>query len=122
MLRTKCVLRLLTAENQLLGWGQLEAQVRGDGCLWADAPVSIPIDREGVCATLSIHWCDLNVEVRVPPPVPAVTAGRTVVLQPGRLLKAGEMPVNLPPVTMRQSTTVAVDVGQMGTTPGLTLG
>jgi hypothetical protein len=121
MLKTKCVLRLLTADNQLLGWGQVDAEARGDGYLSTRAPIPIHVDVAGTCAALSIHWCDLNVEVRVPPPIVEVTAGMTVLLQPGRLLKAGEMPTDLPPVTIRQPTVVSIDVGMMGVAPNLTM-
>ena len=100
----------------------MEAEARGDGCLSTRTPIPIYVDVAGACAALSIHWCDLNVEVRVPPPIVDVTVGMTVLLQPGRLIKAGEMPTQLPPVTLRQPTVVSVAVGTMGaSTPGLTV-
>jgi hypothetical protein len=112
---TKMVCRVLDAENQLLGWALVWAVARGDGQLWSDGPVTIPIERAGDARTLSLHWCDVHVETRVPLGVP-VSVGQplTVYAQAMPIMRVGQVPGPLPAVTVG-SVAVAVPVGQIGT-------
>jgi hypothetical protein len=117
----KLVIRLLDAEGALLGWQEHWARVKGDGCLRADGPVTIPVDTAGVPTTLSTHWTDLNVEVRVPFTAPvSVTPGDELrVFEPGAaLIQAGTPPGHLPAVTVKRRIAVAVPVGGLGVVGG----
>ena len=65
---SKLVLRLLDADGHLLGWCQHDAAVKGDGLLRAAGVVVLVLDAPGVPTSLSIHWADVNSEIRVPMP------------------------------------------------------
>ena len=116
---TKLVIRLLDSANQLLGWTEHQAKARGDGKLRAQGQVRLVIEQAGSPQTLSVHWADLNVEVRTD-----VTAWLSVIVgqvltvaeHDGPLITAGAMPGPLPAVTVRQAVSVNVPVGQMGAT------
>lgn len=114
---TKMVVRCLTADGTLLGWAETQAAVPGDGHLRAAEDVVVPIDVAGECCTLSVHWADVNVEVKVPLPTPvACVPGTSVVAFPKgqTLIKVGDMPTGLAPVTTG-SRTVTVPVGSFRT-------
>lgn len=113
---TKIVCRVLDAENNLLGWTLVWAVARGDGQLWSDGPVTIPIERAGDAVTLSLHWCDVHTETRVPLQV-AVQAGQPLTVYPEAtpIITVGMVPGPLPAVTVG-SVAIAVPVGQMGAT------
>ena len=67
MLVTKLVIRVLNASGELMGWTEVQAEARGDGCLWTQtSPVSVLIEKAGLPMFQSIHWCDINVELRHP--------------------------------------------------------
>lgn len=112
---TKLVCRLMTAEFRLLGWCEHRARMRGDGCLRSDDVVRVAITESGTPAVLSIHWCDVNTEVRTPWTFGAVAAGSIVTLfeRDAMMIRVGEMTGRLPPVTVG-STTVGIPVGGMG--------
>lgn len=109
---TKLVCRFLDANNELLGWTEVQGQIPGDGKLWCQSLSFVP-SRDGFCATLSTHWCDLNVEIRVPFGGP-VSAGIPVVVSAGpfALITVGPMATGLPPVTVG-SVAVGVPVGSL---------
>jgi hypothetical protein len=114
---TKIVVRCLTTEGALLGWAETQAAVPGDGHLRASEPVVVLIDVDGECAAVSVHWCDVNVEVRQPLQVPyPCGAGATIVaFNAGDvLIRVGDMPNGLPPVTTK-SRTVTVPTGAFRT-------
>lgn len=113
---TKVVIRVLAADESLLGWVEVRGEARGDGHLWAGHPVAVPIDQSGTPATVSIHWADVNVEIRVAAPPTPVTAGMALLLPYGEqpLFKVGEMPQSLAPVTVRQSVGIGVPMGYLG--------
>lgn len=118
---TKLVCRLLDAEDRLLGWCWHIAAMRGDGCLRSTLPVWLDVDAAGEPKTLSVHWADMNVEVRVPWPntVRAVTPGQALVIFEANtpMLRAGDPPLKrLPPVSTKQAVDVSVPVGQFGAT------
>jgi hypothetical protein len=112
---TKLVIRLLDANGLLLGWKAVMALARGDGQLWAQEPVRVPIELSGWVTQVSTHWADVNVESRVALPEPiAVQAGKaTVDLGIGVLLVVGPMPGELPPVTVRDEIVVAPPIGSL---------
>ncbi len=115
MLVTKLVIRILDAQDQLLGWAEAQGEARGDGKLWVSGPTLVGIERDGETAYLSVHWCDVNVEIRS-------VIERTLV-QPGKIFRLpGEWPAitcgpaagGLPPVTVRSPVSIDVPLGAMG--------
>lgn len=113
---TKIVCRLLTAENQLLGWCEHQARMRGDGLLRSDSAVQIVVTVAGDPAFVSLHWCDANTEIRHGwTGLARVEPGMVITLFPADapMILIGPMPTNLPPVTVG-STSIGIPVGQMG--------
>jgi hypothetical protein len=112
---TKLVVRLLNAEGDLLGSVVHHAAIKGDGCLRAAGPVVCGIAHSGFPSSISLHWCDVNVEVRVPSPVPSVQAGQIVPLfdRGAPLIVVGPMPGPLPAITVGE-VKVPVPVGGIG--------
>lgn len=103
----------------MLGWCWHHAAARGDGYLRSTLPVVMDIDEDGVAHEISIHWADLNVEVRVPMPPPSmrVTRGDTMQIFSANapMLQPGNPPAHrLPPVTTKSAIDVSVPVGAMG--------
>src|SRR5688572_28631397 len=113
---TKLVLRVLSSAGELLGWEAIQAEARGDGALWAPSPVRVPIDASGAPALLSVHWADVNVELRVPyDEAPPVIPGMTLEIpNASPLLRVGEPPQSLPPVTTRSTVAIGVPVAMVG--------
>lgn len=123
MAREKFVVRLLNAKDELLGWAEVYAepspQERGASCpYW---PVTgrltkIPIDRAGNASQFTVHWCDLDVARLVSINAPlAVKPGQTadwIWLEPIWLVP-GQRDVPLPPVTVRESVTISVPMGDL---------
>jgi len=116
---TKLVVRVLDAAGALLAWAEVWAEARGDGRLWADGTYPALVEQDGTPAWLSIHWADVNVEVRLPYDKPAVHAGETIALSwaPSHVLYVGEAAGGLPPVTVRSAVTVGVPVGTFSGAP-----
>ncbi len=113
---TKVVVRLLTADQILLGWAEVQALARGDGQLWCQAPVLVGIEAAGALTWLSVHWADVNVETRTACDGRAVHPGQIVTVFPhaSPILCVGPMPGYLPPVTVHGPVALAVPLGQMG--------
>lgn len=114
---TKCVLRVLDAAGLMLGWVEHHAAVRGDGMVRTAHPVRVRLDVTGVPSALSVHWCDVHVEVRVAlPAMGAIEAGRDVELLPAKhpLIVVGQPPQALPSVTVGRALAVEVPVGAVG--------
>lgn len=113
---TKIVCRLLTAENQLLGWCEHHARMRGDGLLRSDGVVQLAVSTSGEPAFVSLHWCDANTEIRHGwTGLARVEPGMVVSLfsADAPMIVIGPMPINLPPVTIG-STSIGIPVGTMG--------
>lgn len=112
---TKLVVRVLDADGAMLGSVVHDAAVKGDGCLRAAGAVVCGIAHSGFAACVSLHWADINVEVRVPAPIPEMHAGDLVALFPADapLITVGPMPGPLPPIVVG-STAVAIPVGELG--------
>lgn len=113
MLTTKVVVRVLSADGELLGWTQVQAEARGDGCLWAPSTTVVPFEATGRAATLSLHLADFHIESRMAIDVEARIGSGVTLAQP--LLKLGDTPGYLPPVTVRSApVTIAMPVGVLG--------
>lgn len=113
----KIVLRLLDDDDALLGWTEIQAQARGDGCLWSPGPVVVVTDTSGVPAVVSLHWCEVNTEVRLPlPESRLVAAGQPLQLydRATPIIVCGKVPGRLPAVTLRKPVAITVPVQQMG--------
>jgi hypothetical protein len=115
MLVTKLVIRMLDVDEQLLGWAEVQAEARGDGKLWVDPPTFVAIERDGVVNYLSVHWCDVNVEIRSVVERARVTLGQLFEL-PGQwaAITCGPAAGGLPSVTVRSPVAVQVPVGAFG--------
>ena len=114
---TKVVIRLLDAAGSLLGWAECQAKAKGDGKLWPSAPVVVRLEAFGHPTAVSLHWCDVNVEVRLPlPPGPTFAVGHLLTVFDGTapLFTVGPMPGPLPPVTGRHHTAIGVPAAQLG--------
>lgn len=114
ILSTKLVIRLLDAQNQLLGWCAHDARSLGDGRLRADGPVHLVMRASGVVTTASIHWADINTVTVIPlAKEKGVTAGDGYQLfQDGdEMVRIGEPPESrLPPVTIGQDVTIGIPI------------
>lgn len=112
----KLVLRLLTADNRLLGWVEHQAVMQGDGCLRSSGPVIIEVDEPGEPACISIHWCELHVETRVPCPPGEVKPKDKCAIFASQMpmVNMGEPPVGLPPVTVKSPVRITIPPGQLG--------
>lgn len=115
MLKTKLVIRMLDAAEELIGWAEAAGQARGDGKLWVEEPTLVMIERDAVIAYLSVHWCDVNVEIRSAVELAKVTAGQLLRL-PGdwEAIVVGPAAGGLPSVTVRTPVEVRVPVGAFG--------
>lgn len=102
--------------GRMLGSVVHHAKVRGDGCLRASEQVQMGIALSGWPNYISIHWCDVNVEVKVVAPEGQVSAGQILPLfAPNAVMvTVGEMPRNLPPITVGTSVAIGVPVGGLG--------
>lgn len=115
MLMTKLVVRILGIEGELLGWAEAVGEARGDGKLWVVDPTLIGIERDGVTAHVSIHWCDVNIEVR-PPMEPHFVKIGSVFTIPGEwdAITCGPAAGGLPPVTVRNPVLITMLPGSLG--------
>lgn len=103
----------MDADGALLGWTAVQAEARGDGCLWAPSQTVVPFDVNGRAAVVSFHLADFHIEHRMAIDVPASVGSGVTLAQP--LIKLGEPPVSLPPVTVRaQPVSIAMPVGTLG--------
>lgn len=111
---TKLVIRLMDAEGELLGWTQVEGHARGDGIIWLEQMAQVPVDVKGVLAFMSVHWCDVNVEIRHAVELLEVTPENYYIVPAGPMIKCGPAAGGLPPVTVRTPINLGVPAGTMG--------
>jgi hypothetical protein len=113
---TKLVLRVLGLSGELLGWTEVTALAKGDGALWAMSAVLVPVELAGTPTVLSIHWADVNVEVRAPMPGKPMSVGQSISIphEADPMLRVGTPPVNLPAVTVRAASVIAPPSATMG--------
>lgn len=95
---TKLVLRLMELSGKMLGWTEVQAEIRGDGNLTV-GPFKILAERGGTATILSCHWADVNVEYRVPI-LMGINEGQVVNFDGGIVVHVGHPPASLPPVTV----------------------
>lgn len=114
-MRTILTIRLLDTAGQLIGWRNVQAEAKGDGCLWSLIPtIAITCERAGRFAAVSVHWPDVHVEARLPYGPADVVPGQTISVTLTPLLKVGEPPLALPPVPVREPVSIGLPVGSMG--------
>lgn len=110
----KFVVRVLSVDDELLGWAAVVEVSIARGLIRPASPVPIVIERDGEASALSIQWTDLDV-ARVQPLTPvAVTAGSTVTCAEPLWRVVGDTLVPLPPVTVRQSTILTPETAALG--------
>lgn len=105
--------RLIDANEKLLGWASVPAEAHGDGQLWTKEPVLAAIEQDGSLAAISVHWVDLNVELRihVPTPTPMTLGQILAVFEAGPIFRVGPAAGGLPPIVLRTPVSVAVPNG-----------
>lgn len=116
-MRVKLVVRLLAADGALLAWAPIQAVSLNDGALWASQPFVGVGEQDGQAVTLSVHWPDVHVEVKTPLPAPfPISAGVQVAFEWAKvpMIRLGEPPEYLAPVTERGPVTIGVPVGSLG--------
>jgi hypothetical protein len=113
---TKLVVRVLDAAGALLGWAEAAGTALGDGYIRVLGPLPVLIEVEGHPQAISIHWCDVNVETRVPfaAAVPGVRVGDTITLALDPAFRVGPAAGGLPSVTVRAPVAIDVPVGRLG--------
>jgi hypothetical protein len=117
----KFVVRLLDAAGELLAWAPVYASARphprGASCpLKPQGPTTFVIERDGIAAQVSVHWCHYDVArvQAIAEPV-AVTAGQVFTfmwIEPVWLVP-GMRDVPLPAVTERGPVLVGPPAGGM---------
>ncbi len=113
----KMVVRVLGLQGELLGWQEVSAHMKGDGCLWSDTPgpYLVDMDEAGTPHVISIHWADMNVEIRKDIDHRPVARGDRVVLTwTDPMVRVGPAAGGLPPVATKSSTQIGVPVGVLG--------
>ena len=114
MLETKLVIRILDRQEQLLGWAEVVGEARGDGKIWIKDPTHILIEQDGVTGFHSIHWCDVNVEIRTLVEPRKVKLGDVLVIDgEHEAINCGPAAGGLPPVTVRTPVTIGIPVGSL---------
>ena len=115
MLTTKMVVRILDEKDRLLGWTEVMAEARGDGCLWATGSAVVVIEVSGTPIVQSIHWADVNVETRTPVISGPRVIGDVMTLSwPKAMMCIGAAAGGLPPVTVRSRVSIGVPAGILG--------
>lgn len=116
---TKLVIRLLDAAGELLGWAQVMGHARGDGKIWVNEPTLVQIDQIGTVAIVSVHWCDVNVELRYTVDPKELILGQQYALAGDwDAITCGPAAGGLPPVTIRTPISMIVPAGQLGGSTG----
>ena len=112
---TKLIVRILNEQEEMLGWAEAVGHARGDGKIWVDAPTQVFIEESGVVFYLSVHWCDVNVEIRSRVD-PASVIKNNMLELPGDwpAITCGPAAGGLPPVTVRAPIVIGIPVGAMG--------
>jgi hypothetical protein len=106
------VVRLLSAEGDLLSWTEVQAQAKPQG-----RPRSTPFHAMGP-SMFVMHWCDLDVARLFALPTPtAVSVGQVLrydwFTMPVWMVEGSKADVPLPPVTVRASVKIAPPTGNL---------
>jgi hypothetical protein len=117
------IVRLLTAEGDLLSWTEVQAQAKPQGRprstpFHAMGPSMFVIERDGLAAQISVHWCDLDVARIFALQTPtAVSIGQVLrydwFTMPVWMVEGSKVDVPLPPVTVRAKVTIAPPTGNL---------
>jgi hypothetical protein len=115
MLVTKLVVRILGEQEELLGWAEVAGEARGDGKITVADKTFILIEQAGKAMYHSIHWCDVNVEIRSLVERQPVVVGDVLTI-PGEwvAIVCGPAAGGLPPVTVRTPVEIGIPVGSLG--------
>jgi hypothetical protein len=118
------VIRLLTADGDLLSWAEVHAQAKPQGRprstpFHAMGPSMFVIERDGLASQISVHWCDLDVArlfaLQVPTPV---SVGQVLrydwFTMPVWMVEGSKVDVPLPSVTVRRAVQIAPPTGNLG--------
>lgn len=112
---TKLVVRVLDAEGALLAWAPVWALAKGDGCLWVSETYQAAVETPGTPAFLSVHWADINIEIRQPFAGQPLAVGQLINLHwDGPVIIVGPAAGGLPPVTVRGAVQIGVPAGSLG--------
>jgi hypothetical protein len=114
-MQTKLVIRILGRKEELLGWAEAVGEARGDGKIWISEPTLVLVEQDGTAMYLSMHWCDVNVEIRSLIEQHPVKQGDVFNL-PGEMVAfvCGPAAGGLPPVTVRNAINIGIPVGSLG--------
>lgn len=116
------IVRLLTAEGDLLSWAEVSAEARPQGRprstpFKALSPSMFVIERDGLATHLAVHWADLDVARLTPlmeaTPVQIGQALRFDWIEPVWMVEGSKVDVPLPPVTVRRSVTIQPPTGAL---------
>lgn len=110
----KIVVRLMDAEGRMLGWAETSAHARGDGKLWIEKPVAVPVIEDGNFEFISSHWTEMNIEVRLPVPEGPVALKKGTIMPltaPWAVFDLGAPAGGLPPVTIGHNVAITVPTG-----------
>jgi len=109
--------RLSPDHGRMLGWQETLCYARGDGQLWAGQTVHVPIEHTGTASYVSVHWADVNVDVRLPinESVSAKVGDiLTVLTVDTPIFRVGPQSGGLPPTVTRAPVSVNVRLGDLG--------
>ena len=114
---TKFVVRLMDNDNNMLGWGAVMAEAKGDGALYPVEPLNGHGEVTGVATSALIHWADVNLRCRAfIGEVPIKGGAPFALLWTGPILRL-DNPADhdpLPPVTIHNSVEINVPTGNIG--------
>ena len=106
----KVIIRLLSADNMLLAWGETSGEMRGDGALWPAKPqLELIVEQTGTVAWQNAHWTDLNVNFsQAIGPMPVMEGQRLVVEFNRPLVRVASSLESLPAVTLRDHAVISI--------------
>jgi hypothetical protein len=117
------VVRLLTAEGDLLAWSEVQAQTKPQGRhrstpFMALGPTMFVIEQNGIASHVAVHWCDLDVARMFALETPAaVSVGQVLrydwFTMPVWMVEGSKVDVPLPPVTVRAQVKIAPPTGNL---------
>lgn len=116
------IVRLLTAEGDLLAWSEVHAQAKPQGRprstpFTALGPTTFVIERDGLATQLAVHWADLDV-ARLTPLMQATEVRLGQVLrfdwiEPVWMVEGSKVDVPLPAVTVRAPVALLPPTGSL---------
>jgi hypothetical protein len=121
MTEEKFVLRLLSAEGDLLAWTTIYAapkppEKRASCPFWPVGATPFAIEKDGIAVGMSIHWCDLNIarykELMENVPVLVGQLFTFLWIEPVWLV-AGSYDVPLPATTVSAPVIISVPSGSL---------